>query len=97
MAETGKTVLSVNNLVVNFKTDNGILQAVRDVSFDLEEGETLCIVGESGSGKSVTSKAIMGILAKNAIIAGGNIMYRGENLLEVAEEEFYKIRGHKIG
>ena len=90
-------VLSVNHLVVNFKTDNGILKAVRDVSFDLYQGETLCIVGESGSGKSVTSKAIMGILANNAIIAGGNIIYRGENLLEVAEEEFYKIRGHKIG
>ena len=91
------TVLSVNNLVINFKTDNGLVQAVRDVSFDLKQGETLCIVGESGSGKSVTSKAIMGILANNAIIAGGNIMYRGENLLEVSEEEFYKIRGHKIG
>ena len=91
------TVLSVNNLIINFKTDNGLLQAVRDVSFDLKQGETLCIVGESGSGKSVTSKAIMGILANNAIIAGGNIMYRGENLLEVSEEEFYKIRGHKIG
>ena len=90
-------VLSVNNLVINFKTDNGILKAVRDVSFDLYQGETLCIVGESGSGKSVTSKAIMGILANNSIIAGGNIIYRGENLLEVAEEEFYKIRGHKIG
>ncbi|MBR4122010.1 MAG: ATP-binding cassette domain-containing protein [Erysipelotrichaceae bacterium] len=96
MAEKDK-VLSVNHLVVNFKTDNGILKAVRDVSFDLYQGETLCIVGESGSGKSVTSKAIMGILANNSIIAGGNIIYRGENLLEVAEEEFYKIRGHKIG
>ncbi|MBR3060341.1 MAG: ABC transporter ATP-binding protein [Oscillospiraceae bacterium] len=91
------TVLSVNNLVINFKTDNGLVQAVRDVSFDLKQGETLCIVGESGSGKSVTSKAIMGILANNAIIANGNIIYRGENLLEVSEEEFYKIRGHKIG
>ena len=96
MAEKA-TVLSVNNLVINFKTDNGLVQAVRDVSFDLKQGETLCIVGESGSGKSVTSKAIMGILANNAIIANGNIMYRGENLLEVSEEEFYKIRGHKIG
>ena len=90
-------ILSVNNLVINFKTDNGILKAVRDVSFDLYKGETLCIVGESGSGKSVTSKAIMGILANNAIVAGGNIMYEGENLLEVSEDEFYKIRGHKIG
>lgn len=90
-------VLSVNNLVINFKTDNGMVHAVRNVSFDLERGETLCIVGESGSGKSVTSKAIMGILANNAIIEKGSIIYQGENLLEVSEEEFYKIRGHKIG
>lgn len=90
-------VLSVNDLVINFKTDNGILKAVRDISFDLNRGETLCIVGESGSGKSVTSKAIMGILANNAIIENGNIIYRGENLLEISEDEFYKIRGHKIG
>ena len=96
MSEKEK-VLSVNNLVINFKTDNGLVKAVRDVSFDLYRGETLCIVGESGSGKSVTSKTIMGILSNNAIIAGGNIIYRGENLLEVSEEEFYKIRGHKIG
>jgi len=97
MAEKKEKVLSVQNLVINFKTDNGILKAVRDVSFDLHQGETLCIVGESGSGKSVTSKAIMGILANNAIIAGGHIIYRGEDLLEVSEDEFYKIRGHKIG
>ena len=97
MAEKKEKVLSVNNLVINFKTDNGILKAVRNVSFDLYQGETLCIVGESGSGKSVTSKTIMGILANNAIIADGNIIYRGENLLEISEDEFYKIRGHKIG
>lgn len=90
-------ILSVNNLIVNFRTDNGILQAVRDVSFDLYKGETLCIVGESGSGKSVTSKAIMGILSKNAIVEGGTILYNGENLLAIAEKEFCKIRGHKIG
>lgn len=90
-------VLSVNHLAINFKTDNGILKAVRDISFDLNRGETLCIVGESGSGKSVTSKAVMGILANNAIIESGNIMYRGENLLEISEDQFYKIRGHKIG
>ena len=90
MADTKEKVLSVNNLVINFKTDNGILKAVRNVSFDLYQGETLCIVGESGSGKSVTSKTIMGILANNAIIADGNIIYRGENLLEVSEDEFYK-------
>ena len=90
-------VLSVENLTISFRTDNGIVHAVRNVSFDLSREETLCIVGESGSGKSVTSKAIMGILANNAIIEGGKIMFQGENLLEVSEEEFHRIRGHKIG
>ncbi len=90
-------ILSVENLTISFRTDHGVLHAVRNVSFDLSPDETLCIVGESGSGKSVTSKAIMGILANNAIIEGGKIMYQGENLLEVSEEEFHRIRGHKIG
>ena len=90
-------ILEVKDLTISFKTDNGLVRAVRGVSFDLHKGETLCIVGESGSGKSVTSKAIMGILSHNAIVDGGQINYRGENLLEVSEEEFYTIRGHKIG
>ena len=89
--------ISVRNLSISFKTDNGKVQAVRGVSFDLNRGETLCIVGESGSGKSVTSKAIMGILSPNAIIEGGEIFYEGEDLLKVSEEEFHRIRGHKIG
>ena len=90
-------ILQVQNLKVSFKTDQGIVKAVRGVSFDLYKGETLCIVGESGSGKSVTSKAIMGILANNAIVEDGKIMYEGENLLKVSEEEFHRLRGHKIG
>ena len=89
--------LEVRNLVISFKTDNGLVRAVRDVSFDLYKGETLCIVGESGSGKSVTSKAIMGILSANAIVENGTIMFEGENILEVSEEEMHRIRGHKIG
>ena len=89
--------LEVKDLRISFKTDHGLVQAVRDVSFDLYEGETLCIVGESGSGKSVTSKTIMQILANNAIIENGSILYEGQDLLKISEEEFYKIRGHKIG
>ena len=89
--------LEVKDLRVTFRTDHGLVQAVRDISFDLYEGETLCIVGESGSGKSVTSKTIMQILANNAIIESGSIIYEGENLLDISEDEFYKIRGHKIG
>jgi len=92
-----ETAISVRNLSISFRTDNGNVQAVRGVSFDLNKGETLCIVGESGSGKSVTSKAIMGILSPNAIIEGGEIIYEGEDLLKVSEEEFHRIRGHKIG
>ena len=90
-------VLQVKDLVVSFKTDRGIVHAVRGVSFDLYKGETLCIVGESGSGKSVTNKAIIGISAANAIIEQGSIMYEGEDLVRVSEEEFHRIRGHKIG
>ena len=97
MADAREKIIEVNDLSISFKTDHGILHAVRGVSFDLYRGETLCIVGESGSGKSVTSKAIMGILAANAIVEHGSIIYRGEDLLQVAEEQFHKIRGHKIG
>ena len=79
--------LEVKDLVISFRTVNGRVQAVRDISFDLYKGETLAIVGESGSGKSVTSRAIMGILAGNAIVEGGEILYDGKDLLKVPEEE----------
>ena len=88
--------LEVKNLRISFRTNGGKVQAVRDISFDLQRGRTMAIVGESGSGKSVTSRAIMGILAGNAIIDGGEIVYDGKDLLKIGEEEMYKIRGDKI-
>ena len=88
--------LEVKNLKISFRTNSGKVQAVRDISFDLNKGETLAIVGESGSGKSVTSKAIMGILAGNSIVEGGEILYEGQDLLKIDEEDFHKIRGNKI-
>ncbi len=88
--------LHVSDLRISFHTTNGKVQAVRGISFDLEKGETLAIVGESGSGKSVTSKAILGILAGNSIIEGGEIIYDGKDLLKISEEDFHKIRGDKI-
>lgn len=88
--------LEVKNLSVSFKTDAGKLQAVRDISFGLSPGRTLAIVGESGSGKSVTSRAIMGLLAANAVVEGGQILYKGEDLLKLSEKEMCRIRGKKI-
>ena len=88
--------LQVRNLRISFRTSNGKVQAVRDISFDLAKGETLAIVGESGSGKSVTSKAILGIQAANAITESGEIIYDGKDLLKITEEDFHKIRGDKI-
>jgi oligopeptide/dipeptide ABC transporter ATP-binding protein len=88
--------ISVKNLRISFRTSNGKVQAVRDISFDLYKGETLAIVGESGSGKSVTSKAIMGISAGNAIVENGKILYGDKDLLKISEEEFHEIRGDKI-
>ena len=88
--------LHVENLTISFSTDAGKVQAVRGINFDLEQGETLAIVGESGSGKSVTSKAILGILAGNAIVEDGEIIYDGKDLLKIDEDDFHKIRGDKI-
>ena len=88
--------LTVNNLKISFRTADGNVQAVRDISFDLYKGETLAIVGESGSGKSVTNRAVMGILAGNAIKEGGEILYDGRDLMKISEEEFHRLRGDKI-
>ncbi len=70
------SILDVNNLHVTFDTYGGSVQAVRGVNFSLNKGETLAIVGESGSGKSVTTKALMGLVAKPAgkIPKGGNFV-----------------------
>lgn len=91
------TALRVENLHVSFRTPSGLVRAVRGVNFDLKKGETLCIVGESGSGKSVTSRAIMGILAGNSIIDAGHIYYDCKDLVQCVESDFYELRGSKIG
>ena len=88
--------LEVRNLTISFRTNNGAVRAVRDISFDLNEGETLAIAGESGSGKSVTTRAIMGILAGNAMVDDGEIIYDGKDLLKIPEEDFHTLRGHKL-
>lgn len=88
--------IEVRNLTISFRTNNGAVRAVRDISFTLEQGETLAIAGESGSGKSVTTRAIMGISAPNAIVENGEIIYDGRDLLKIDEEDFHTLRGHKL-
>ncbi len=92
-----ETILKVEDLRISFKAYGGMVRAVRGVNFDLKRGETVAIVGESGSGKSVSIKAIMGILAPNAVIESGRIEYDGMDLTKVSEDEFHKIRGNRIG
>ena len=78
--------LKVENLNVTLTYRKTSKKLVENVNFEVHPGECLGILGESGSGKSVTSKAIMSILANNAIVEDGKILYEGENLLKVSEE-----------
>ena len=96
MADNREKTVEVKDLTISFRTNNGTVKAVRNINFDLYKGETLAIVGESGSGKSVTSRAIMGILANNKIVEDGEILFEGNDLLKTSEEDYVKIRGAKI-
>lgn len=97
MAKEKAPLLDVRNLQVQFKTQDGVVNAVNNVSFSVDRGETLGIVGESGSGKSVTSLAIMRLIpSPPGKIAGGQIIFDGENLVDYSENEMRKIRGNRI-
>lgn len=91
-----KPLLEVKNLVVNFETEYGRVQAVRDVSLSLEKGETLAIVGESGCGKSVLCKSMLRILTKTGVIASGEVHLEGKDLAKLSQKEMDKIRGKDI-
>ena len=86
-------LLEVKNLSVSFDTAQGELQAVRDVSFTLHEGEVLAVVGESGSGKSVLCKAIMKLLRKDARIKGGSILVDGVDITNYRPRDMERLRG----
>ncbi|MDQ1412729.1 MAG: peptide/nickel transport system ATP-binding protein, partial [Acidimicrobiaceae bacterium] len=91
----GEPLLSVRDLKVRFKTDDGILKAVDGVSYDVYPNEVVGIVGESGSGKSVSSLAIMGLLPKSAEVTG-EIVFRGQDLLHMDEKDRRKLRGGRL-
>jgi peptide/nickel transport system ATP-binding protein len=92
----GTPLLDVRDLTVRFRTRDGVVQAVSDLSFSLLRGETLGVVGESGSGKSVSSLAIMGLLNPAYTDIGGKVLYEGRDLLELRGEDLRKIRGRDI-
>ena len=86
-------LLEVKNLSVSFNTAQGELQAIRDVSFSLKEGEVLAIVGESGCGKSVLCKSIMKLLPDYACIKDGSIAVRGTDITKYSQNDMKKMRG----
>nr|WP_246112190.1 ABC transporter ATP-binding protein [Streptomyces hawaiiensis] len=94
---TGRPLLEVRDLHVEFHTRDGVAKAVNGVNYSVSAGETLAVLGESGSGKSVTAQAIMGILdMPPGRIPKGEILFRGQDMLKMSNEERRKIRGSKI-
>jgi peptide/nickel transport system ATP-binding protein len=89
-------MLNVSNLTVQFKTQNGLFNAVKSISFSLAKGETIGIVGESGSGKSVTSLALMRLLDKNSSVIKGEATLDGISLCKLSEDEMRAVRGNKM-
>jgi oligopeptide/dipeptide ABC transporter ATP-binding protein len=89
-------LLEVEDLRVQFRTNRGTVHAVNGITFDIAPGETLGIVGESGCGKSVTSLALLGILARNGRVTGGSAMFEGRDLLQLSDDALRKIRGRDI-
>jgi len=91
------SLLSVRNLSISFRSDRKEYEVIRNVSFDVEQGECLGIVGESGSGKSVTSLAVMGLLSiPPGRITGGEILFEGKDLLRMGKSEMRSIRRHDM-
>ncbi|RMF84132.1 MAG: ABC transporter ATP-binding protein, partial [Nitrospinota bacterium] len=89
-------LLAVKNLCVTYRTTLGDAQAVDRVSFTLHEGENLGLVGESGCGKTTMAKAILRLLPPNGMISGGEIRFRGQDLVPLREEALRKIRWKEI-
>jgi oligopeptide/dipeptide ABC transporter ATP-binding protein len=90
-------ILSIQNLTVEFQTEDGVVHAVTDVSYDLFPGETLGIVGESGSGKSVSVMSMLGLIPiPPGKIVGGHALYKGRDLLTMSKKEIREIRGGQM-
>ncbi|MCH2582914.1 MAG: ABC transporter ATP-binding protein, partial [Planctomycetes bacterium] len=90
------TLLSISNLSVEFHTEEGVVRAVDQVSFDIPRGETVCLVGESGCGKSVSSYALLGLVSPPGRVVEGEAILDGQDLLKLPESGLRSIRGNRI-
>lgn len=90
------TLMDIQNLTIEYETEQGALRAVDDVSLSIEEGETLGLVGESGCGKTTVAKSLLGILDDNGQIVDGEIEFKGRDLATYSEDEFRAIRWKEI-
>ena len=93
---TVETILDVRDLRVEFSLARGVLRAVDGASFDLRPGEALGVVGESGSGKTMALRALIGLLPRQARLAGGEILFEGEDLARASHDRLRRIRGQEI-
>ena len=91
------SLLDVRDLRTSFYTPDGVVRAVNDVSFCLEEGEIVGLVGESGCGKSVLSLSVMQLVPPPGRIEQGRVIFRGRDLLQLTEGEMRQVRGGEIG
>src|SRR5437764_2578883 len=89
-------LLEVKDLSVSFRTEDGVVRAVDGVSFTLNRGEVLGIVGESGSGKSVSMMSVMRLIIDPNAVFGGQVLYKGRDLMELSQGEMQDVRGDEI-
>ena len=95
-ADPREAILEVKNLRTSFPTEEGMVHAVDNVSFNVRKGEAVALVGESGCGKSVTAMSVMRLVAPPGRITGGEIRFKGKNLADVSERDMRKVRGNDI-
>src|SRR5699024_4278903 len=90
-----KPILEVNHLLTQFHSENGVVNAVNDVSFEIKEGQTVCLVGESGCGKSATALSIMGLIDPAAgEISGGEVRFQGKDILKMKKCDLRRTLGN---
>ncbi|CRF49424.1 Oligopeptide transport ATP-binding protein OppD (TC 3.A.1.5.1) [Helicobacter heilmannii] len=92
-----QNLLEVTDLQTYFSTKHGLVKAVDGVSFSVAPGQTVCLVGESGSGKSMSAWSIMGLIKPPGKVVGGQILFKGQNLLEYSPKQMQALRGSQIG